>query len=165
TQNNEIHLCEATRHYCGEPCLLKTETGRQEHQCPKECEDKGICKIVTEPTAVEAKYENAHDSFIFTKKPHHCDSNCPNDKGQHIKEEENKQNFHFYDIRYDREKFKKIDRECPDEEYQKFDENSGVLKFYYTQNIFHARLDPPNNKGYISIDDHHFTVDIPDTCN
>ncbi|RHZ90025.1 hypothetical protein Glove_9g277 [Diversispora epigaea] len=187
TQNDEIHLCEATRHYCGEPCSLKTETKKgpyqckntciipceekhelhecqnevcpiecplencrqkcessnhfhsdekdvnhfcgQEHQCQKDCEEEGICKIVTKPTSVETKYENAHDSFMFTKysqtfqrlpccvkippykfehdgkhvheikKPHLCDSNCPNDKGQHIKEEENKQNFHFCDIK------------------------------------------------------------------
>lgn len=40
---------------------------RQEHQCPNECEEQGICKIVIEPTAVEVKYENAHESFMYTK--------------------------------------------------------------------------------------------------
>ncbi|RHZ89868.1 hypothetical protein Glove_9g264 [Diversispora epigaea] len=117
--SNHFHADEKdVNHFCG-----------QEHQCQKDCEEEGICKIVTESTAVEAKYENAHDSFMFTKysqtfqrlpccikippykfehdgkhvheikKPHLCDSNCPNDKGQHIKEEENKQNFHFCNVK------------------------------------------------------------------
>lgn len=38
---------------------------RQTHQCPKECEEEGICKIVTEPITVN--YENGHESFKYTK--------------------------------------------------------------------------------------------------
>ncbi|CAG8501198.1 7794_t:CDS:10 [Ambispora gerdemannii] len=125
---NEVHLCEATRHYCGAPCSLKADTRNgnyecrntciipceefhqvhkcenevcpiecpiatcrrrcesrkhfhafeenvehfcgEEHQCPNECEELGICKIFTEPTAIvkeEAEYVNQFGSFMFTK--------------------------------------------------------------------------------------------------
>ncbi|CAG8473542.1 7953_t:CDS:10 [Ambispora leptoticha] len=125
---NEVHLCEATRHYCSAPCSLKADTQKGhyecrnyciipceeihvlhkcgndvcpvecaiaacrqrcesrahfhafeknvehfcggEHQCPNECEESGICKIVTEPTAIikeEAEYVNKFGSFMFTK--------------------------------------------------------------------------------------------------
>ncbi|KAG9305010.1 hypothetical protein G9A89_007413 [Geosiphon pyriformis] len=125
---NEIHLCEATRHYCGSPCSLKAETQKGEyechntciipceevhsvhkcenevcpiecpisnchrrceskehfhdlegsidhfcggeHQCVEKCEENGICKIITEPTAIvkeEAEYVNKFGSFMFTK--------------------------------------------------------------------------------------------------
>ncbi|CAG8506084.1 6709_t:CDS:2 [Diversispora eburnea] len=87
---------------------------RQEHQCPKECEEKGICKIVTEPTADSSQtfqrfpcciiippYKFEHDGKHVheTKKPHLCNDNCPNDEGQHIKEEEYNQDFHFCDVK------------------------------------------------------------------
>ncbi|RHZ79713.1 hypothetical protein Glove_141g84 [Diversispora epigaea] len=181
TQNNEIHLCDATRHHCGEPCSLKTETQKgsyqckntciipcgeqhelhkcqneacpiecplencqqrcgnsnhfhadekdvnhfcgQEHQCPKECEEKGICKIVTEPAAVEHddftlnkysqtfqrlpccikippyKFEHDGKHVHEIKIPHLCNYDCPNDEGRHIKEEENNKNFHSCDVK------------------------------------------------------------------
>ncbi|CAG8444245.1 12971_t:CDS:10 [Acaulospora morrowiae] len=117
---NHFHALEKNvSHFCG-----------NEHQCPKECEEKGICKIVTEPTAIvkeEAEYVSKFGSFMFTKysqtfqrlpccvkippymfqhkgkhvheikKDHLCDSLCPNDKGKHIRDEENKQNFHYCD--------------------------------------------------------------------
>ncbi|CAG8642418.1 8285_t:CDS:10, partial [Ambispora gerdemannii] len=128
TTGNEVHLCEATRHYCGAPCSLKADTQKgnyecrntciipceeshevhkcenevcpiecpiatcrrrcesrehfhaleenvdhfcgEEHHCPNHCEGLGICKIVTEPTAIvmeEAEYVNKFGSFMFTK--------------------------------------------------------------------------------------------------
>ncbi|CAG8550727.1 10371_t:CDS:10, partial [Funneliformis caledonium] len=109
------------QHFCG-----------NEHQCPKDCEEIGICKIVTEPTAMikeQAEYVNKFGSFMFTKysqtfqrlqcckkipsykfehegkhvheirKLHVCNTSCPNDKGKHIKEENDKQNFHYCDIK------------------------------------------------------------------
>ncbi|CAG8584575.1 25121_t:CDS:10, partial [Gigaspora margarita] len=88
-------------HFCGE-----------EHDCQKKCEEDGICKILTEPTAIEDEYENRLPccvkippyKFEHTgqkhvheiKKPHKCNSGCPNDD-KHIIEQENKQNFHFCD--------------------------------------------------------------------
>ncbi|KAG9305016.1 hypothetical protein G9A89_007419 [Geosiphon pyriformis] len=128
TSGNEVHLCEATRHYCGSPCSLKANTQKGEyechntciipceevhsvhkcenevcpiecpisnchrrceskdhfhdsegginhfcggeHQCVQKCEANGICKIITEPTAIvkeEAEYVNKFGSFMFTK--------------------------------------------------------------------------------------------------
>ncbi|CAG8720144.1 4553_t:CDS:10, partial [Racocetra persica] len=58
--SDHFHALEANAdHFCG-----------NEHQCPKECEEKGICKIVTEPSAIikeEAEYVNKFGSFMFTK--------------------------------------------------------------------------------------------------
>ncbi|GBC16228.2 hypothetical protein GLOIN_2v1865248 [Rhizophagus irregularis DAOM 181602=DAOM 197198] len=109
------------QHFCG-----------NEHQCPKECEESGICKIVTEPTAIvkeQAEYVNKFGSFMFTKysqtfqrlqcckkippykfdhegkhvheekKAHECNASCPDDEGEHIKEENDKQNFHYCDVK------------------------------------------------------------------
>ncbi|RIA83800.1 hypothetical protein C1645_833247 [Glomus cerebriforme] len=109
------------QHFCG-----------NEHQCPKECEENGICKIVTEPTAMvkeQAEYVNKFGSFMFTKysqtfqrlqcckkippykfghegkhvheekKIHECNELCPDDEGKHIKEENDKQNFHYCDVK------------------------------------------------------------------
>ncbi|CAG8512311.1 7486_t:CDS:10, partial [Scutellospora calospora] len=91
-------------HFCGE-----------EHDCQEKCEEDGICKIITEPTAIvqeETEYENKLPccvkippyQFEHTgqkhvheiKKSHKCNSGCPNDD-EHIIEQENKQNFHFCD--------------------------------------------------------------------
>ncbi|RHZ89869.1 hypothetical protein Glove_9g267 [Diversispora epigaea] len=112
--------CESSNHFHADEKDVKHFCG-QEHQCQKDCEEEGICKIVTEPTSVEAKYENKHNAFMFIKysqapqrlpccikipaykfehdgkhihelkKLHLCDSNCPFDD-QHITEE-NKQNL------------------------------------------------------------------------
>ncbi|RIB16915.1 hypothetical protein C2G38_2188736 [Gigaspora rosea] len=119
---NHFHALEKNvTHFCGE-----------EHDCQEKCEEDGICRIVTEPTAIiqeEAEYVNKFGSSMFTKylqtyqrlpccvkippymfehtgqkhvheikKPHICNSECPNDD-KHIVEQENKQNFHFCDVK------------------------------------------------------------------
>ncbi|CAG8604979.1 11749_t:CDS:2, partial [Dentiscutata heterogama] len=45
---NHFHAFEENAiHFCGE-----------EHDCQEKCEEDGICKIVTEPTSIEAEYVN-----------------------------------------------------------------------------------------------------------
>ncbi|RHZ48992.1 hypothetical protein Glove_535g7 [Diversispora epigaea] len=103
-------------HFCG-----------NEHPCLELCEEKGVCMIVTEPKKEEAEYVHKDGSFMFTKytqihqrlqccmmippykfdhkeegnhvhgKAHVCNSECPNDDGNHIKEENKKQKFHYCD--------------------------------------------------------------------
>ncbi|CAG8473346.1 38766_t:CDS:10 [Gigaspora margarita] len=106
--------CESSDHFHA----LEENVGHfcsNEHQCPKECEENGICKIVTEPSAIikeEAEYVNKLPCCVkippYTfehkgkhvheiKKAHVCDSTCPDDEGKHINEEEGKQNFHYCD--------------------------------------------------------------------
>ncbi|CAG8645767.1 11144_t:CDS:2, partial [Ambispora gerdemannii] len=109
------------------------KTSSEEHQCPNQCDELGICKIVTEPTAIvkeEAEYVNKFGSFMFTKysqtfqrlpccikippyefkhegkhvhevkKMHECDATCPDDLGEHVIEENEKnQNFHYCDVK------------------------------------------------------------------
>ncbi|KAG9300637.1 hypothetical protein G9A89_023435 [Geosiphon pyriformis] len=101
-------------HFCGE-----------EHQCAEDCEENGICKIITEPTAIKDEYVNKFGSFMYTKylqkdeklpccikippykfkhdgkhvheekKEHKFSRDCPSDMGLHIKEEEKKQ-YNFH---------------------------------------------------------------------
>ncbi|CAG8602104.1 26386_t:CDS:10 [Dentiscutata erythropus] len=107
------HKCSFL-HLCGAPCIYagKKNCQREEHDCQEKCEEDGICKIVTEPTAIEAEYVNRLPCCVKIppykfehigqkhvheiKKPHKCNSGCPNDD-KHIIEQENKQNFHFCD--------------------------------------------------------------------
>ncbi|RHZ74826.1 hypothetical protein Glove_219g14 [Diversispora epigaea] len=120
---NHFHSLEKdVDHFCG-----------NEHPCLELCEEKGVCKIVTEPKK-EAEYESDMTLFYyrdgsFTKytqihqrlqccimippykfdhkgegnhvhgKVHVCNPECPNDNGNHIKEENKKQKFHYCDQR------------------------------------------------------------------
>ncbi|CAG8767522.1 10631_t:CDS:2, partial [Cetraspora pellucida] len=51
------------------------------------------CCVKIPPYTFEHKGKHVHE----IKKPHVCDSTCPDDEGKHASEEEGKQNFHYCD--------------------------------------------------------------------
>ncbi|CAG8439066.1 4374_t:CDS:10 [Diversispora eburnea] len=119
-------LCESKDHFHSLEKDMNHFCGN-EHPCPELCEEKGVCMIVTEPKKEEVEYVHKDGSFMFTKytqihqrlqccmmipaykfdhkeegnhvhgKAHVCHSDCPNDNGNHIKEKDKKQNFHYCD--------------------------------------------------------------------
>ncbi|CAG8442852.1 12656_t:CDS:10 [Acaulospora colombiana] len=163
--NDHFHALKKDMiHFCG-----------NEHQCPKECEENGICKIVTEPTAIvkeEAEYVSKDPTVCEGpgggKKEgvlEHINANIspfPLRKKDYISHRVFWERTKFQDpySKDDREEFKKCDHECADEKHHKIDEFSGKepTKSYCTQEIFHPTLDhtskPSTGIGYISTDGH-----------
>ncbi|CAG8512372.1 14490_t:CDS:10, partial [Funneliformis caledonium] len=105
------------QHFCG-----------NEHQCPKECEENGICKIITEPTAMlgeQAEYVNKFGSFMFTKYSQtfqrlQCCKKIPSYKFKH-------EGKHVHEVR----KFHECDTSCPNDEGKHIKEENDKQSFHY----------------------------------
>ncbi|RIA84631.1 hypothetical protein C1645_879819 [Glomus cerebriforme] len=101
---------------------------KNEHRCPKECEENGICKIVVEPTAMikqQSEYVNKFGSFMFTKYSQtfqrlQCCKKIPPYKfeheGKHVHEEK---------------KIHECDVSCPDDEGKHIKEENNKQNFQY----------------------------------
>ncbi|CAB4410518.1 unnamed protein product [Rhizophagus irregularis] len=106
------HLCQSTIHYCGEDCSLSTYTEKgdyncpnkcvkpkvshfcgNEHPCQENCEEDGICNIVTEP-----KRQIAFTKCIQKEEKLRCNKKIPPYEFEHTGKHTHQDNgFHYCD--------------------------------------------------------------------
>ncbi|RGB38353.1 hypothetical protein C1646_755773 [Rhizophagus diaphanus] len=153
-------------HFCG-----------NEHQCLREYEQPGICKVHIEPQKQEEVYKGKVQEFTFTKyiqlsEKLKCSKKIPPNKfehdGPHIHDD-----FHFCDYilpyghlqKYDTKHGNMIQTEFTaknDEfEYKGYKLRIGDKGTFVL--CSQASSGPPNGIGYISLDGHHFTCENPST--
>ncbi|CAG8777906.1 18176_t:CDS:2, partial [Cetraspora pellucida] len=95
-EDDENHLCQSPRHYCGAPCSLVTNTSKGDYNCPNQCiipyeiqHDSHRCENETCPLPCPIKgcqdrcknddHFHAYSEFLvnhFCGKEHQCQEFC-----------------------------------------------------------------------------------------
>ncbi|CAG8710849.1 9684_t:CDS:2, partial [Racocetra fulgida] len=171
---HERHCCENDS-----ACPIQCPIPDCQRRCQKDCQELGICKVLTEPRKQEEVYQGLVQgtSITFTKyiqlseRIKCCKKIPPNAFHHDGKHTHDESGFHYCDAQYpysvqEQEMFEKCDHECADEIHQPT-KGSNIIpnRSFCELPLFHAPLKlsdaPPNGIGYISLGGHHFTCDNP----